>query len=935
MNIGKGLASSHPDHLHEFVCYLRESSSSTKVTSSILNVWLSALAVSGKPERMRVFSEMVQGRLGVCVDIHGRELLLGAAAALGREDQVGELTARFVMDYHALTAGACVQMSWGYLSSQDIAAASRWLFECHQRTGEVPSRLILQLFKIAVNLGASTVDAALDGLMDSVPLTSDAVGVILQSCLATEDVEMARRVVRMADKFKISFTTTATEAILKLYARAGDPGAIAVFKDSIGTGFVASQGLCGSILSRCTASKFGDLAEVVGEYLQSQKSTTLATFKTLMKAYAYCGQFRRACDLYLHVLQSGTEPDDVMRGCVMKFAVLCGNISLCCDVLNDGGPCDPCSLSSLVRVAGREGDVAMVQALLETFEKHRRLPVLDVAVYNAAMEVCLASGHVKISKEVFMRAQELGRVDERSYAALVKGFCIQGDVVGAAKALEDMEIAGHSAQGACYNTLIGAAVAAGNMRCAWRVFHRMERQSDAIDPYALSIMLKAARHMRSFAEAAPILAYLDRETVDIFNDSILLNTALDACIQHRDAGRLKMMLESFSRSEGNASVQTYGLLIKASSCIGDTKRCKLLWREMTHERNVQPNAMTLGCMIDALVTAQLVDDAVELFQQWKEFVTVNTVIYATLMKGFVSIGDALGALNIFHQLKADGLQMNLVSYTTLIDSQARAGNMELASSLFEDMRKDGCEPSTITYSTLIKGHCIQGNLSEALKCFVDMVDRGLPADAVVFNTMLDGCVRHENFDLADKLLAEMPCMSVTPSSFTVSIVTKMWGKRRQLDKVFEAVRALALQHRLKLDARNGTTLISACFVNKAPQQAIHAFEEVRTWKHGKDFNGPDDGTYGALISGLVRCRWLRKAASYAEEACSGRPSVISCSAGSSTAGIASLKLLFRDLAQEGLVKELGRPVIDALSLAGERSLAFSLEQMSRGFCGTR
>ena len=63
----------------------------------------------------------------------------------------------------------------------------------------------------------------------------------------------------------------------------------------------------------------------------------------------------------------------------MKLAETRGNMSLCWDVLDDRGPCDPCSLSSLVRVAGREGDGAVAQTLLATFEKHRQLPDLDAA----------------------------------------------------------------------------------------------------------------------------------------------------------------------------------------------------------------------------------------------------------------------------------------------------------------------------------------------------------------------------------------------------------------------------------------------------------------------------------------------------------------------------------------------------------------------------
>ena len=145
---------------------------------------------------------------------------------------------------------------------------------------------------------------------------------------------------------------------------------------------------------------------------------------------------------------------------------------------------------------------------------------------------------------------------------MVKGLCIHGDVAITAKAFEAMEYAGRSTLGACYNILTSAAVAAGNRRCAWSMLHRVERQSDAIDRYARSFLLKVARRIRCFAEAAPILVHPNWGAVDIFSVSILLNTAFDACPQLRVVGRIKMMLDSSSHPAGNAWMQTHGLLSK-------------------------------------------------------------------------------------------------------------------------------------------------------------------------------------------------------------------------------------------------------------------------------------------------------------------------------------------------------------------------------------
>merc|ERR1719433_2109 len=193
-------------------------------------------------------------------------------------------------------------------------------------------------------------------------------------------------------------------------------------------------------------------------------------------------------------------------------------------------------------------------------------------------------------------------------------------------------------------------------------------------------------------------------------------------------------------------------------------------------------------MLDALIEGRRIEEALAIFQEWKSKVPYNTVIYSTLIKGFATSGDGERAMAVYQDMKTEGVQMNLVAYTALIDSQARSGKVEQAVQLLRQMDQDGCQPNTITYSNIVKGYCQNDNLETALMFFREMLDRGLPADTVIFNTLLNGCVRHSHFELADKLLADMPRYDVESSNFTLSIIVKMWGKRGDLQKAFEAVR---------------------------------------------------------------------------------------------------------------------------------------------------
>merc|ERR1719424_2635994 len=102
---------------------------------------------------------------------------------------------------------------------------------------------------------------------------------------------------------------------------------------------------------------------------------------------------------------------------------------------------------------------------------------------------------------------------------------------------------------------------------------------------------------------------------------------------------VKKVMEQFKEQDGSLklSAPCYGSLIKACGQAGDVSRMWELWREM-HQREVEVTAITLGCMVDALVTNNHVKDAWkllnEVYANEKEKELVNTVIYSTVLKGF-------------------------------------------------------------------------------------------------------------------------------------------------------------------------------------------------------------------------------------------------------------------------------------------------------------
>jgi len=569
-----------------------------------------------------------------------------------------------------------------------------------------------------------------------------------------------------------------------------------------------------------------------------------------------------------------------------------------------------------IRAAGQDGDVDKAVGIFRKLQRARP-ELVDIMAFNIVVDACAANRDIKRARELLeeLRGSNL-KMNLVTFNTLIKGHTVVGDFEGAWAILTEMDAAGVFPDSASFSCLLSCAMKSGEFKEVWKIIADVDRRGLALDSYMISVMMQGAKKAETAREAERFLAILDRSDVKLGQDEVVLNTVLDACIQRRDRHRLLRAVDNYSSLNAKPGVRTYGLLIKACSVLKCTARCWELWQEMVEQTGLVPNDITLGCMIDALVGAQQVDEALVLFNEWKAKVHCDTIVYSTIIKGFAYLGDADRAMAVYKDMRLAGVKTNHIVYSSLINAHTRNGLMARAESLLNDMQGEGCQANTITYSSLVKGYCVQGDLEAALRLFHQMAEVGIPSDTVIFNTLLDGCVQQAKFDLADELMMEMKRQDVKSSNYTLSIVVKMWSKRKSLDKAFACIRE-ALKNPAehgRVDAQVGSCIVGACIHNRAPERALLVFEEMKTWPN---FDGPDANTYSAMISGMSRHGYLQRAVQVAEEAC---VALRATARGQDRRSLApnALQQLFRALKSEGLLEEHGLPLVRKFRQAGMR-----------------
>merc|ERR1740117_2479372 len=449
---------------------------------------------------------------------------------------------------------------------------------------------------------------------------------------------------------------------------------------------------------------------------------------------------------------------------------------------------------------------------------------------------------------------------------MMKAYLAHENESAAAHLLGELAEKGLSASHSSYHGLLNARVCANDHKGAWKLVEQMKAGGVLPNVITCSILLKCKANGPN--EVSSILEMVDATGQKM--DDVLFATVVEACARTNCFDVLSKQTAKFAREGGSLALTapTYGSMIKAYGQMWDVKRVWELWGEMT-SNNVQPTAITLGCMIEALVSNRRTAEAWKLAQQMlKEDSTrplVNTVIYSTIIKGFAQMKEIGKVMTLYDEMRANGCQANTITYNTILNAFAQAGAMDRVPALLEDMKSasPAVEPDLVTYSTIVKGFCNSGCLDRSLELVKEMCASGkFVPDEVMYNSLLDGCAREQRPDDALKLFDEMKKSGVPPSNYTLSMLVKLMGRCRRLNQAFSLIEEITSEYNLKVNIQVYTCLITACFNNRQAFKAIALHEQII-----KEGLQPDQMTYSVLVQGCLKAGLVDKAVQLAKCAC--------------------------------------------------------------------
>jgi pentatricopeptide repeat protein len=490
---------------------------------------------------------------------------------------------------------------------------------------------------------------------------------------------------------------------------------------------------------------------------------------------------------------------------------------------------------------------------------------LNNVVYNTVLDACVECCDLDQATLWMKKMKEVKMADVVSYNTLIKFHLQRKNFVKARGLIDEMKKEGLQPNRVTFNELLNAMIGQsardsdGGIRPQiWEIVNEMQAADVKPNQVTCSILLKSLGDSSNQSDILKTMELIN--TMEDPMDEVLLSSVVEACVR---IGKPDLLTAKLKQLQGDDTIaltgsHTFGSLIKAYGHAKDIDGVWRCWKEM-RSRHIRPTSITLGCMVEAVVSNGDTEGAYDLIHQMQDDEhcrnSLNAVIYCSVLKGFAREQKLDRVWSVFNEMQKRQVELSIVTFNTIIDACTRCGRMDQVPGVVKDMKSNGIEPNVITYSTMLKGHCQAGDIQTAFSILEGMKkDTKLKPDEIMFNSLLDGCALNNLMQEGLQLLSQMENEGVKPSNFTLSILVKMMNRSRKLDDAFAIVARITEKYRFKPNVHVYTNLIQACVSNRQLQRGVGVLNQMV-----KERINPDNRTYTVLVRGCVTANALEDA----------------------------------------------------------------------------
>lgn len=229
------------------------------------------------------------------------------------------------------------------------------------------------------------------------------------------------------------------------------------------------------------------------------------------------------------------------------------------------------------------------------------------------------------------------------------------------------------------------------------------------------------------------------------------------------------------------------------------------------------------------------EEAIEVYKQMKsEGVEADDVTMIALVSSCAMLGSSSLGREFYGYIRDNGVRMTVPLANALMDMFSKCGDVHEARRVFDSLEK---KRTIVSWTTMISGYARSGLLDVARELFDEMEEK----DVVLWNAMIGGSVHAKRAQDALALFQEMQTSSTKPDEITMIHCLSACSQLGALD-VGVWIHRYIEKHNLSLNVALGTSLVDM-------YAKCGDISEARSVFHGMKTR--NSLTYTSMIGGLA------------------------------------------------------------------------------------
>lgn len=229
-------------------------------------------------------------------------------------------------------------------------------------------------------------------------------------------------------------------------------------------------------------------------------------------------------------------------------------------------------------------------------------------------------------------------------------------------------------------------------------------------------------------------------------------------------------------------------------------------------------------------------EAINLFHQmYLNCLEMDEVTFLTAIQACSNIGQLEKGKWVHHKLISYGVRKDIYIDTALTDMYAKCGDLQTAQRVFDSMS----ERNVVSWSAMIDCYGMHGQLNDAASFFKQMLDSGIKPNEVTFMNILWACSHSGSVEEGKFYFNAMRIFGVEPDLQHYACMVDLLSRSGDIEGAFKMI------HSMPFPA-NGSiwgALLNGCRIHKR-------IDVMKTIKKELSVTGTNDNGYYTLLSNI-------------------------------------------------------------------------------------